>query len=290
MKKKEISVRRVFVTRKTIAPIAERIVLAKHRFFQDNSCRILGSANHSRFASLSQSDKFGFAVFNEKLVVAHEGLEVPDHGDGGIGHEFSARPLVEWHIRKFEAFWGGSSATDKDITSFIMGDGHPPSLVKQCIKVHEPSGDGSTRLVNIDSFKEFYKQILILTPRSTFYATSLGTEGFFWDDKEEIEVDSIEWHTQRYIELHGTIRRTFFVEQRPSEHESAVIDRHSAMGVRVLTKLPPSQRRLILVESNGLVGWELTTDLGSDEILNIHVTCEKAKTDDFLGYCKQFWK
>jgi hypothetical protein len=109
----------------------------------------------------------------------------------------------------------------------------------------------------------FYELTLRAFPGASFSATSVPSKGDFWGNQAIIEAITA------FIRNGGKMRRIFFIHdsnQLKEPEVKEVLDTQRRMGVTVYlargdkTPIPSRLHRLLLVEDQGRIGWEVEVD------------------------------
>lgn len=118
--------------------------------------------------------------------------------------------------------------------------------------------DKQVILHDVDTFRFFYQVTLEKFPRREFWATSLPSKTYFWDDSKFMG------EMAAFVTNGGTIKRVFYVNMpmqlQTDETQEVLLAQHRA-GIEVyitdINKLPLEHRRLFVVEAGKSIAWEV---------------------------------
>jgi hypothetical protein len=134
---------------------------------------------------------------------------------------------------------------------------------------------------DMDLFRYFYKRTLEVYPRTTFLATSLPYQRYFWKNQP------MEQAIARFINSGGKMKRIFFIaneEELNNEEVKEILSAQVKLGVDTyivdIRMVPAQLRRFFLVEAEGKIAWEVF--IGPDHrIVRIEATSDPSKTEKF---------
>jgi hypothetical protein len=115
---------------------------------------------------------------------------------------------------------------------------------------------GKVLIYGRENLRPCYNKTLEMHPNSTFYATSIASESYYWVPGSYEEV------LKSFLGKGGTMERIFFVErdcQNLTDEEKRVIRKHLELGVKVFVVAEAYATQgaigFFLVESKGRIGW-----------------------------------
>lgn len=127
--------------------------------------------------------------------------------------------------------------------------------------------DGNVLIYGRENLRPCYNKTLEMYPKSTFYATSIASEAYFWTP------GTYENSVKAFIDTHGRMERIFFVEhdaQRLSDEEMRVIKKHLELGVKIFVigenHAPHGSSEFFLVESKGKIAWR--SEIGGNKVIH----------------------
>ncbi len=132
--------------------------------------------------------------------------------------------------------------------------------------------------------RDFYKRVLTLYPNATFYATSMVSKNYFWEETEKS--GSFEEAIKVFINAGGKVERIFYIdEENPEEVDmkEKLLPLHRDMGVKTysldVNKIHANDFRLITMADNKKIAWEIF--LGqNNSIRKIEITINKFKIEE----------
>ena len=133
-----------------------------------------------------------------------------------------------------------------------------------------------------DNYKYYYKRTLHIFPKATFLATS-RPDSFLWEDETVLADNKL------FLQGDGHIERIFFLpSQNHLRHPDVqeMLKKHHKMKVNVYTAVgvPKQQQRLILVEKEGRIAWEMLYN-DQRQLISAKVTTNQQKVK---YYCEIF--
>jgi len=140
---------------------------------------------------------------------------------------------------------------DKELRT-VFGD----ELIRRINDVVDTLKNRSVKVETEGDFRTYYNKALGAHPKSTFYATSLASEAYFW------KPGTYEEMFREFMRKGGSMKRIFFLEndhEQLSAEERRVVNAHATLGVDVWVmsrRLVPAQFfTLFIVESKGKISW-----------------------------------
>jgi hypothetical protein len=150
-----------------------------------------------------------------------------------------------------EGFSASHLRIDKELRA-VFGD----ELSRRTNDIVDTLKTRSVRVETEGDFRTYYNKALEIHPKSTFYATSLASEAYFWKPGTYEEI------FRQFMRRGGSMKRIFFMEhdhEQLSEEERRVVNAHARLGVDVFVisrRLVPAQfNTLFIVESKGRISW-----------------------------------
>lgn len=135
-----------------------------------------------------------------------------------------------------------------------------------------------------DRFEGYYRKLLDLYPRSTFHATGLPYERYFWnDDNQRMIAD--------FIANGGKFLRVFYLSEPDWKNDNvmAILDAQCKMGVEVYTCDSETVAAVLnpghyfIAETKMKVGWELNVN-ATQRMTKVTATANKADLARYLAF------
>jgi len=156
--------------------------------------------------------------------------------------------LRELNLKGFSAL---PTMVDTELNA-LFGD----EIRRQVGVIIDSIKDRRLRVESESDYRTYYNKALEIHPKSTFLATSLASEAYFW------KPGTYEEMFRRFLKKGGRMKRIFLVEHSPdrlSDEERRVIEAHSSLGVEVLVigqrQVPEPMKKLFIVEAKGRISW-----------------------------------
>lgn len=188
------------------------------------------------------------------------------------------RQLQESHDRHLlERFSEIRSRVDPDLAA-VFGDHIDDMLVR----IERAVRERYFELDDIDLFRSFYRRTLAAFPKSTFFATSLPRQTYFWRNPqfERVMTD--------FIDRGVSMKRVFFLHSS-SDLQDAEVAEILAMQLRMNVdvyvanwdRVPSHLRRFFAVEAQGRLAWEVFVGPAA-EIEHVRATCDQKTTQRYV--------